>query len=58
MDTCLGRPAAVPKLAAGSMNDVQAAAVDDTSVNYNVEHSAVQQEVFDEVDSQQNRNLE
>jgi hypothetical protein len=58
IDTHHGGPAASARSAAGCINNVQAAAVDDASANDDGEDSAVEQEVLDEEDCQGNGNWE
>ena len=57
-DTLRGGPGTSARSAAGSINHVQAATVEDASVNNDPEDSAVEQEVGDEEDGQGNGNWE
>jgi len=57
-DTRRGGPGTSARSAAGGTNNVQAAVVEDASVNNEAEDSAVEQEVGDEEDGQGNGNWE
>jgi len=57
-NTCRGSPGTSARSAAGGINNVQAATVQDASVNDDAEDLAVEQEIGDEEESQGNGNWE
>jgi len=56
--TCRGGPGTLTRSAAGGMNMVEAAVVEDARMNDNGDNSAVEQQVGDEEDGQSNGNWE